>query len=481
MSITVLNITANNLKALELRGAALLKKDAPLTPGAIKNGLILQPETLGREIKALFRQGNLSSGRVICSISGLPFTYRLLTLPSMGKEAFHEAVLRKTREEMSISPDEMYLSWQTYPASNGEYQVLVTGITRRPVDNLIKALQVAGIGPYILDLPHLALARLSPYPDAVIVDLEKDCSNIVLVADGMPRGMQLAPDIALGASLSDRIGQVMEKASRMIEFYNNSHHTAPLKDPVKLLVTGELLDEEKAMEYVRPPVGCTLERLTSTKPSFSGKSIGGIAVNAGMLELPLDRKVTALSRYLDMSSIIRDSRPKSDVRGVLKKIAVPALVVGGVALLALSYVSLNNYRAELSRAQDDLANANMVLEQKKTAAGEAGLLKLQIDELLARAGEIENGKSAIFAPREYVAEVASVIKCLPGNVTVNTLEVDSIEFALSGSAAAPDPVILFADNLEKTGGFTQAIITWIDRPHGTGDNTQLYFKLPITR
>jgi Tfp pilus assembly protein PilN len=482
MNVTTLNITASALKTMVMQGTALKKQEAPLPPGAVKNGLILQPETMGREIKTMFQNGRLPAGRVVCTVNGLPFTYRILTIPAMNNAAFSEAVLRTAKKEMSISPDEMYLSWQAYPAVNGEYQVLVTGITRRPVDNLIKALKVAGISPWLLDLPHLALARLCPHRDAVIVDFEKDCSNIVMIVDSVPRGMHMVPDIAAGASVQDQVGQVMDRLARMIEFYNGSHPSNPLKEPLKILVTGELLEDNQAMEYIRPQAGYSIELLNSAAPVFAGQSIRSIAVNAGMLNVqPENSKGLPPCHYLDMGDIVREQRPKANLTGILKKSAVPLAVFAGVGLLTLSYLSLGQYREEVTNLQTELTKANTELAQKKALFAQSKLLQTNIDKVASRVNDIKAGQQVISSPRGYVDDVASIVGCLPEKVTIDSLDVDSRGIFLDGIAAEAEPVIEFATNLEKSGDFAKADITWIDRPHDVGAGKQLHFKLVITR
>lgn len=481
MNVTTLNITANSLKAVALHGAALKRQEGFLPPGALKNGLILQPETLGREIKSLFNAGNFSANRVICTINSLPFTYRVLTIPGMSKEAFHEAVLRTAKNEMSISPEEMYLTWQAYPLENGEYQVLVAGITRRPVDSLIKTLTVAGIQPWLLDLPHLALARLCPHKDAIIVDFEKDCSNIVMIVDGVPRGMHMVPALAAGASLQDQLGQVTDKLAKMIEFYNGSHPAAPIKEPVKILITGELLEDEKALEYIKQQVNYSLEPLTAVRPALAGQPIRRIAVNAGMLEIPHENSQNALCHHLDLASIVKERRPKTNIPGVLKKVVVPLAVVAGISLLTLSWLSLGNARTDLNKVQADYALAKSELIQKQALLTQAKQQEAKIDDMTSLVEEIKSGRQQIFGSREYVGDITSIVAAMPKDVTFNSLVMDSAEISLEGTALTAAPVLTFADNLEKSGGFAQAVITWIDKPHDVGSGQQLFFKLTINR
>lgn len=482
MNITTLNITADTIKALSRQGAALKKQEAPLSPGSVKNGLILQSETVGRDIKQLFHTGRLSSGSVVCTISGLPFTYRVITIPGMEAKAFHEAVIRTARKELSVSADEMYLSWQAYPQDNGEYHVLVAGITRHPVDSLIKALSAAGISPWLLDLPHLALARMCPQKDAVIVDFGRDCSNIVIIADGVPRGLHMVPALAEGASLQDQVTQVMDKLAKMVEFYNGSHPSHPVKENVRIFVAGELLEDENAFEYIKPVAGFSLEPLACLRPALSGRSIRPVAVNAGMLDIRQGSgKNAALSRPLDMGEIIRQRRRKSDVRGLLKKITVPLAVTAGIAVLALSSLTWAKQYAEIRKLQESVDIANSVLTIKQAEADEAGLLESQIEDISLRIAEINAGREEIFMSRGYVDDIASIVACMPEGITFDSLDMDAEEINLCGSAADTSPVIEFADRLEASGDFSEAVITWIDSPRAIGEENHYNFELIITR
>jgi hypothetical protein len=482
MNVTTLNINANTLKALALQGGALKKQEAPLPPGSLKNGLILQPETMGREIRSLLRDGKLSGSKVVCYINGLPFTYRLLNLPEMEPKAFHEAVLRTAKKEMSISPEEMYLSWQVYPGNNGEYQVLVAGITRQPVANLLKALSVAGIEPWLVDLPHLALARLCGYRDAVIMDLEKDCSNIVMIVDGVPRGLQMVPCLASGASLQDQVGQVTDKLAKMVEFYNGGRPVKPLAEPVKVLVTGDLLEDENTFDYLGFPSGYTVEPLTPCKHSLTAKAVRGMAVDAGMLDIRQeDARITALSRQLDLSEIVKESRPKTNITGLLKKIAVPFAVVAAISLLTFSYLAFKDAGVQVTQLQSDLARADIELAQKKALATEAKLIQAKIENISSLTVEIKSGRDTIFTSREYVGNIASIVSCMPPGVTFDDLEISPAQISLKGSAAEAGPVIAFAGALEASGKFSQAIITWIDQPREGGAGKQVSFKMVITR
>jgi type IV pilus assembly protein PilM len=477
MNTTTLNIGTYSVKALSLRGGAISRHEAPLQPGDVKNGLILQPETVGRVIKSLFHSAKLPARRVICAVNGLPFSYRLLTVPGLAKPELNEAVMRMAKKEMSISPDEMYLSWRAYPAENNEWQVLVTGITRRPVDNLIKALSIAGLRPEILELPHLALASLSPYKDTVMADFEKDCSNIVIVVDGVPRAMQMVPAPGLGASLQDQVGQVMDKLARMVEFYNNTHPQQPVKEPVKILITGEMLEDEKAAGFFQPPAGYTVEYLPAVKKYLSGWPVRQYAVNAGLLDFPSEQGPYQL---FNLESIIQSRLPQTDVARLLKKAAVPLALVAGLGLLTVTYLSRAGVLEDITKLQADFSRSQTELAQKQSAATEARAVQEKIDALTSSLAAIEAGREEIFASRQYTADISAIIASMPEGLTINSLEVSGGAIVLEGSAAAAAPVIQYAHNLETAGGFYSAIINWIDKPRATiQDQPQLAFRMAI--
>lgn len=484
MSITALHIGANSIKALHISGRTFKKREAALPPGSIRNGLILQPEVIGKEIRALLKAGKFPSDSVVCAVNGLPFSYRFLNVPEVAPSAMNEAVLRTARKEMSISPDEMYLSWRTYPAAGDEWQVLVTGITRHPVDNLIKALDAAGIRPWLLDLPHLALARLSPHKDAVIIDLEKDCSNIVMMVDGIPRGMHMVPALAPGASLRDQLVQVADKLSKMIEFYNGSHPAKPVVEPVRILVTGELMEDPDAKGLLEEQIGYSVEFLDLPRLSPDGKDGFPYAVSAGLLHILTGEtdKNAAPFRNLNLETIIKERRPKTDVRKVVKKSLVPCCIAVGLALLGVLYVSHNNILNDVAALQAGLNRVNAELSARQAAIQQAQELQAKIDGITSVIEQIQYGRRQIFSSREYVDDISAVVSSMPEGIIFNSLSIDAAQIMLDGVSREAGTVVVFADNLETIGGFPEAVIQWIDRPRETPDKQmEVFFRITINK
>ena len=85
-------------------------------PDIVKNGLIQDPVAIGQQLKTLFTSARIPAERIICSLSGLPFSYRLFNLPDMDAPSLEEAITRTAKQEMPLDPEDMILSWRSYPS-----------------------------------------------------------------------------------------------------------------------------------------------------------------------------------------------------------------------------------------------------------------------------------------------------------------------------------------------------------------------------
>lgn len=467
MKITTLNISSNVIKYVATNGNGKVKHGSVSPDGLINNGLILQPDAIASQIKSLFSNNALSRDRVICSINGLPFSYRLFTLPKMDSTAFNEAILRVIRKEMPISPEEMYLLWQAYPAENNEWQVLVAGVTRQPVDNLIKTLSAAGIRPYFLDLQHLSLARLTSENDAIIVECEKDYSNIVMVIDGVPQALHIIPSLGPEAVLKDEVRQVISRLSKMVNFYNSSHSKNPIKDTAKVLLTGELVNDNSVVELVRQEMTYPVELLSPTSEAISGLPVHEFAVNTGsMLMRVVSEKETGINtapqRNINLGRIARQLKG-GDISGKLdKKVPWSIAIFAGIAALVFAFLSQSQVQTDIDLAQEELAIANTGFNQVRSTLDSAQVIQNNINEIEARIKSINSDYQSILSSTDYVSDIAAITLSMPEDVIYSSLEVGSDQISIFGMANEPSLVVQFARNLESIGDFSKADINWID-------------------
>jgi len=100
-----LNIATTSIRLLSVSGRRVKEwGSTPLEAGLIRDGLILQPKAVGAAIDSLFKSTKVPKEQVIISVSGLPFTHRILNLPRMKPELVEEAIELAARREIPLPP-----------------------------------------------------------------------------------------------------------------------------------------------------------------------------------------------------------------------------------------------------------------------------------------------------------------------------------------------------------------------------------------
>ena len=139
MSVT-LDISAGSLKLVSINGNRVEKwGTAPLSPGMVRDGVILQPQAVGAAIDALFQDLKITKGGLNATITGLSFTYRMLRLPRVKPALTTEAILRAAKKEIPLALDEIYLSWRIIETTKEEIEVFLFGAPRNLIDAGIAA------------------------------------------------------------------------------------------------------------------------------------------------------------------------------------------------------------------------------------------------------------------------------------------------------------------------------------------------------
>jgi Tfp pilus assembly PilM family ATPase len=483
MNVTTLNISSGAIKYLAIKNGEA-KHGSVKPQGTINNGSILQPEVLAGQLKSLFTENRLPRSGIICSLNGLPYSYRLFTLPKLAPEAFKEALLRMARKEMPVALEEMYLTWQVYPAENGEWQVLVTGIMRQPVDNLLKTLSAADIQPAYLDLQQLALTRLTKQKNAVIVELEKDYSNIVMVVNGVPAGMQIVPSFGPDADIRDDVRQVADRTGKMVEFYNGSHPRQPVADTVPILLTGGLAGDEDVLKLVQEASDYPVELLTCDEKILAGLRLHEYAANAGSALMPAvtgkDKDSGAgLHHYLDLGKINLETQTAKKQKINLLNLVIPLAVIVGIAVLVPSYLQKNSTRADIHKLQDNLTRVNTQYQQAQAAANNDKTSAISINATRAQAQTIAAGNQAILDAPNPADDIPLILGALPADVSYISLEIGPSGISITGEAVNAAAIVQFARNLENNSGYHKADITEMTYSATSAPEPLIHFTITV--
>jgi Tfp pilus assembly PilM family ATPase/Tfp pilus assembly protein PilN len=490
MKVTTLNIGLNYIKYLVFRDASAVAWGSVPLAGAVKNGIILQPENTGEQLRSLFVSGKLPGEKVICSINGLPFTYRYVTLPRMNPSSLKEALSRLARQEMPLAPEDMYLSWRAYPAEKGEWQFLVMGVTRHSIDALIKMTSAAGVTPYLMCLPHISLAALADRDNAIMVDFGPDCSNITLVVRGVPVGMHTVPTPDPEANLQDKTGQLIREITRMAGFYNDNHPKNPIPEMTTVLLTGDLSSEPETVKLLQEGTGYPAELLKQPLtdkvklPSEFPFSLFAINVGDVLQDEIIDGatgKNLALCRDLNIRNIIDERTGGRKTGGILKPLLLSAVLTIGIGALVAAYIFQTQAGVKATQLQSELRQAHQQLVQMQAAASLAVQTENDINKILSSARLIEQQNQSLLNPRDNVSDLNFLTQSLPPATSFSTIEVNVNQITMDGTTAAPERVIEFVRKLELSAKFTAVDIVWINRSANSGNNMGIGFLITIKK
>lgn len=488
-----LNISSTSVRLLSVQGGKVKKwGSVPLPPGLVKNGLILRPKVVGAVIGALFKSTEVPKKRVITSLTGLPFIHRILSLPQMERESRYEAIQRAARKEMPLPLEDLYLGWQAISDGPDETDFFVLGVPRHLIDALVQTLREAGIQPYLIDLNPLALARAANREKAIIVDLEPDCFDIVLVADGMPTIMHTMAPRGEGATLEDNIRLLVDELSKTIEFYNSNHPQNPLSPTTPLLLTGELSVSTNPIELTLAEMGYPVESLMPPLELPPNLPAALFATNIGLAlkRWPLKSVAsgeTALFRDININIIFSKFGAKPRWLKI-PHILLSLIVITGLGLL----LPMNQFRsqadAETIRLQTELTSVSQELDQALLLVDHTEQVEATINKIEADAAAANQEYQYILSQGgDFAYNLALVTNALPAEAYFTSVDTGTGLITMTGEADSPFTVVDYVVALEALEKFSEVRIVRIDEGKGAGVSatdagvTGVSFKIVINK
>jgi len=478
-----LNISATSIKLLSVkRGKVNTWGKAPLAPRLVRDGLILQPKAVGAAIDALFESTKVPKEQVVISLTGLTFTYRFLSLPRVKPALLEEAIHRAARKEMPLPLEELYLAWQAIGKRHDELDFLVLGVPRNLIDTVVETLAIAGVKPYAMDLKPLALARAANRGDAIIVDLEPDCFDIVVVANGIPTIMHSITSRGEGASLEDNIQRLTDELSKTVKYYNSSHPEYPLSSTTPLLLTGELSSDAAASDLIQTGIEYPIEPLVPPLEFPADLPLALYASNLGLALKKMPLKTASKGEatpYRDVSLNILSAKYRAKAQPLRRRKILAALAFTiAIGLLFPLYQVKSQAGAMTMRLQSRLGTVSHELQAARLAIDETKQIEATIDEIVANANTLQEEHQYLLSRgRGFASNLKLVTNALPPGALFTHIETGTRRITVEGEADSAFTVISYVMALEKNGGFSEIRIAEIAANESAG----LSFSIVITQ
>ncbi len=229
--IVGVDLGATNIRAVEVSGVGTKHPSVtrffsfPLPEGAVKNGEVVEVNTVSAALKQLWSAAKFSSKDVVLGVGNAKVLVRDLTVPKLSHAEIRESLPTQVQEMLPVPVADALLDFypisesasDTGPVVNG---LLVAAIKSSVLAN-VKSVQLAGLNPVGVDLIPFALTRLTS-PSRMIgnvahIDVGARTTNVIVTSSGVPQFVRIIANGGhdLTAALGDRLSVPEDQAENL--------------------------------------------------------------------------------------------------------------------------------------------------------------------------------------------------------------------------------------------------------------------------
>ena len=243
--VTGLEIGASQLIAAEaqlsdgqLRATRVVARDLPT--GLVRDGIVIDPETLGVELRALFSETRLGR-RVRVGLATPRTVLRVIDLPPLAEADIPAALQLQAQDRIPMPLDRAVLDHQTVglvDTPDGQrMRVIVVATERAAIEPLLEALRRANLKPAGIDLSMFAAIRAvsAPQPDSgpMLYAQLGDLVNLAIAESGVCHFTRQAPQglaLVLEQLTQSRGGSTAEARELLLAAAGEDHDGCAAED-----------------------------------------------------------------------------------------------------------------------------------------------------------------------------------------------------------------------------------------------------------
>ncbi len=216
-----IDVGAHAVKICQLqktgRGFRLLAAGSAALPAeAVEDGVLNEPEVVGKVVAALLKNLKIKSKKVGISISGYSVIVKKINLESMDDEELSQYITTEAEQYIPFDVNEVYLDFQRLPSKNigsGQDDIMLVAARKDVVNGYLNMLVALKLNPVLVDVDGFALsniwaANFGNEANSALVDIGASKMNINIVAGGMS---VLARDVVVGSEqLTNQIAVALD-------------------------------------------------------------------------------------------------------------------------------------------------------------------------------------------------------------------------------------------------------------------------------
>ncbi len=262
-----------------VHGAASL----PLPPGAVVNGVVVEPAVVTKVLKQLWEVNDFGCHRVILGVANPQSVVRPLEIPNLNAQQRAKALPFQAQEIVALPLDEVILDFAEVgdpDPTTGLLSGLLIATPRLPVLAAVEAVEKAGLRVARVDLSSFGALRAIADGNLVVeavIDIGAHLTSIVIHNHGVP---QLVRTLARGGQeltdlLIENLGLTFEEAERAKYETGLSGQRDAASTALETAIRPLLAEIRSSINYFRAGGdGAQLEAISLTG---GGSSLPGLA------------------------------------------------------------------------------------------------------------------------------------------------------------------------------------------------------------
>lgn len=177
---------------------------AALPQGAVEDGVLQEPEAVGKVISSLLKNLKIKSKKIGISISGYSVIVKKINLEAMSDDALAEYIKAEAEQYIPFDIKDIYLDFQKLPSrreETGRYDVMLVAAKKEVINDYLDMLQGLKLKTVLIDVDGFALENIwetttEQVENVALVDIGASKMNINIISDGVS---VLARDIVVGS------------------------------------------------------------------------------------------------------------------------------------------------------------------------------------------------------------------------------------------------------------------------------------------
>jgi type IV pilus assembly protein PilM len=284
-----------------------------LPPGAVVAGEVVEPLVVAAALRRLWKRVGFHTRSVVVGVANPRTVARMAELPELSDTELRSALPFHVQDLIPMPVADAELAFRPITRTPGQVRGLLVAAHREMLDTLLAALDAADLHVVRIDPVAFALARVLPTgPTEVIVGAGAGVTNLVLVADGMPRFSRTLP--VGGDDVTAALARELDVEVDVAEGVKRADATSET-DAVTSRVVAELVDDiGESLRYLTDG-GADVQHLVLTGGASAFPSLVpmleeqfGVTVDAGN-----PYEAVRLARVRLPRGLVRTSRDRFSV------------------------------------------------------------------------------------------------------------------------------------------------------------------------